>query len=140
MTSPESDSSELRAAAIFGLLIATAINLGWLFTLWPQMGANPRRVPIAAFIRLFQSVGSRKPNSYRLFFPNSNSCDCLLKSRLAYGTARRLHILSLLLGGQRQVDKKLRWHNLHRIGLAACHKSGAVSCPDSKVKSACGGG
>lgn len=56
MDNTHTNRSELRAAAIFGLLIATAINLGWLFTLWPQMGANFWRWPIAILTCLIQTV------------------------------------------------------------------------------------
>jgi hypothetical protein len=47
---------ELRAAAIFGLLLALVIDIGWLFTLWPYMAPNPWRWPIAALTCLIQAV------------------------------------------------------------------------------------
>ena len=47
---------ELLAAAIFGALIALAIDLGWLFTLWPYMDPNPWRWPIAALTCLLQTA------------------------------------------------------------------------------------
>jgi len=59
MTNPQTLRKDLKAAAIFGLLIATTINLGWLFTLWPQMGANFWRWPIAiltCFIQMMITV------------------------------------------------------------------------------------
>ena len=56
MTGRETSRVELRAAAIFGLAIALAIDLGWLFTLWPYMDPNPWRWPIAALTCLIQTA------------------------------------------------------------------------------------
>ncbi|HSN95500.1 MAG TPA: hypothetical protein VLR89_10635 [Anaerolineaceae bacterium] len=56
LTSPDIQRNELKTAAIFGLLIATAINLGWHFTLWLQMGANFWCWPIAILTCHIQTV------------------------------------------------------------------------------------
>jgi len=42
--------------ALIGGLAAAAIDIGWQFTLWPHMGANPWRWPIAIFTCLIQTV------------------------------------------------------------------------------------
>ena len=47
---------ELRAAAGFGLLIAAAIDVGWLFTLFPYMDPNPWRWPIAVGTCIIQTA------------------------------------------------------------------------------------
>ncbi|MDI6800340.1 MAG: hypothetical protein QMD53_06750, partial [Actinomycetota bacterium] len=56
MTESGVSRSELRAAGVFGLLIAITIDLGWLFTLWPHTAANPWRWPIAALTCVIQTV------------------------------------------------------------------------------------
>ncbi len=40
MTIQNTQLGEFRAAAIFGLIIAIAIDMGWLFTLFPYMSPN----------------------------------------------------------------------------------------------------
>jgi hypothetical protein len=47
---------ELRAAAIFGLIIAIAVDIGWLFTLFPYMSPNVWRWPIAALTCALQTI------------------------------------------------------------------------------------
>ncbi|MBI5351184.1 MAG: hypothetical protein HZB50_00955 [Chloroflexi bacterium] len=47
---------ELRAAAIFGLIIAIAIDIGWLFTLFPYMDPNVWRWPIAVLTCVIQTI------------------------------------------------------------------------------------
>ena len=56
MDKASSQARELRAAAIYGLLIAAAIDAGWLFTLFPYMDPNRWRWPIAILTCLIQTV------------------------------------------------------------------------------------
>jgi len=54
--STDAQREELKAAAIFGLVIAIAIDVGWLFTLFPYMDPNFWRWPIAVLTCLIQTV------------------------------------------------------------------------------------
>ncbi len=56
MTTQKTQQNEPRAAAIFGLVIATAIDIGWLFTLFPYMSPNPWRWPIAVLTCVIQTT------------------------------------------------------------------------------------
>ncbi len=47
---------ELRAAAIFGLAIALAIDIGWLVLLFPEMAPNVWRWPITAATCAIQTL------------------------------------------------------------------------------------
>ncbi len=55
-TSPTENRSEKKAGAIVGLIIALAIDLGWLFLLWPAMAVNVWRWPIAFLTCLIQTA------------------------------------------------------------------------------------
>lgn len=54
--SQDTQRMELKAAAVFGLAIAIAIDVGWLFTLFPYMAPNVWRWPIAVLTCLIQTV------------------------------------------------------------------------------------
>src|SRR3989304_310011 len=56
MTIENTQRGEFRAAAIFGLIIAFAIDIGWLFTLFPYMSPNPWRWPIAILTCVIQTI------------------------------------------------------------------------------------
>lgn len=56
MHTNNSQRQELRAALVFGGVIAAAVDAGWLFTLYPYMGANPWRWPIAILTCVIQTV------------------------------------------------------------------------------------
>lgn len=56
MDNSKEQSRELKAAVIFGLIIAIAVDIGWLFFLYPHMGANKWRWPIAILSCLVQTV------------------------------------------------------------------------------------
>jgi hypothetical protein len=55
MTIMNTQRGEFRAAAIYGLVIASAMDLGWLFTLFPYMSPNPWRWPIAILTCVIQT-------------------------------------------------------------------------------------
>ena len=56
MTIENTQRGEFRAAAIFGLIIAIAIDIGWLFTLFPYMSPNTWRWPIAILTCVIQTI------------------------------------------------------------------------------------
>lgn len=56
MTIDNIQRSELKAAAILGLIIAVAIDIGWLFTLFPYMSPNTWRWPIAVLTCVIQTI------------------------------------------------------------------------------------
>lgn len=56
MTIESTQRGERRAAAIFGLIIAIAIDIGWLFTLFPYMSPNSWRWPIAVLTCVIQTT------------------------------------------------------------------------------------
>ena len=56
MTTENTQRGELRAAAIFGLIIAIAIDIGWLFMLFPYMSPNTWRWPIAVLTCVIQTI------------------------------------------------------------------------------------
>jgi cation transporter-like permease len=56
MTTENTQRGELRAAAIFGLIIAIVIDIGWLFTLFPYMSPNTWRWPIAVLTCVIQTI------------------------------------------------------------------------------------
>jgi len=56
MTTDNTQRGELRAAAIFGLIIAIAIDIGWLFTLFPYISPNTWRWPIAVLTCVIQTI------------------------------------------------------------------------------------
>ena len=56
MTIVNTQQIELRAAKIFGLIIAVAIDIGWLLTLFPYMSPNTWRWTIAILTCVIQTI------------------------------------------------------------------------------------
>ena len=56
MTTENTQRGELRAAAIFGLIIAIALDIVWLFMLFPYMSPNTWRWPIAVLTCVIQTI------------------------------------------------------------------------------------
>jgi hypothetical protein len=56
MTIDIDQRDEFSAAAIFGLIIAITLDIGWLFTLFPYMSPNTWRWPIAALTCIIQTI------------------------------------------------------------------------------------
>lgn len=55
-TLDDDQKNELKAVFIFGLVIALTIDAIWLFVIFPQMGRNPWRWPIALLTVIVQTL------------------------------------------------------------------------------------
>lgn len=58
MTVEDAQRGELRAATIYGLFIAIALDAVWLFALFPYMAPNFWRWPVAALTCLIQTIAT----------------------------------------------------------------------------------